>query len=240
MFKFLLKYNSKGRFIKNWSYKIWKLIDENEELKSRIDQSGILNGHEIIADFLKTNEFGLAYEHLIYMIQGSGIHLTENEYLEISEFSLKLKLEKPELTFPTLIEVKELYRIIELFNLTQKKAVNKLIEIWGMETPMKRDEWIAWSQNQFDKNKFNNDEGIQIYPHGFGLSYQDSENYIDFDFGANGEIYGFDVSRIWFFIETNKIKTLFTDENQIKKVIDNETNEGRVEFSGYINYYKKN
>jgi len=239
MFKFL-KYNSKRKPIESWLNKVWTLIDKNEELKSRIDKSGILDGHEIISDFLKNNEFGLAYEHLIYMIQESGIHLTNDEYNEISEFSLKIGLEKPELTSPTFIEVEEFYRILELFNLTQKKAVNKLTEIWGMESPMKRNEWIVWTQNQCDKDKFQNDEGIKIFPHGFGLSYQDSENYIDFDFGEHGEIFGFDVNRIWFFIETNKMKTLFTDENQIKKIVDNQTAEGKLEFSGYINYYRKN
>jgi hypothetical protein len=238
MLKFLI-HNSKGRPIKSWLNKVWTLIDKNEELKARINESGILDGPEIVSDYLKNNEFGLAYEHLIYMIQDSGIYLTDDDYNEIAEFSLKLGLEKPELTSPTSIEVEEFYRILELFNLTQKKAVNKLTGIWGMEFPINCDEWIEWSQNQYDKNGFQNNEGVKIFPHGFGLSYQDSEIYIDFDFGEHGETSGFDVNRLWFFIKTNEIKTLFKDEKQIKKVVDNQTAEGKLEFSGYINYYRK-
>ncbi len=104
---------------------------------------------------------------------------------------------------------------------------------------MTRDKWIGWSQDQYDKDKFKNNQGFKIFPHGFGLSYQDLEFIIDFDLGEYGETNGFDVNRLWFFIEKNNIKTIFKHEHQIEKVVAFETSQNNLTFSGYINYYKK-
>ena len=225
--------------IQQLSEQISALINNNEELKAKIDQVGILDGLITIHEFIEHNELGPAYKHLIYMISEPGIYLTEEQIDEISQLAKKFGLKKPTLSTPSAIETDEFYKLLESFNKAQEKAINNLKDLWGMNIPMIRDHWIGWSQNQYEKDEFKNEQNIKIFPHGFGLSYQDEDVYIDFDFGEHGESNGFDVNRLWFFIETNKIKTVFTNEKQIKKVVAFEAISGALEFSGYINYYKK-
>jgi hypothetical protein len=238
MFKFL-RDKKTSKLIASWAKRISDLIDANEALKLKIDQVGILDGNQIISEFLIQNEIGIAYDHLIYMISASGVDLSENQITEITTLSKLASVTRPVEISPTLIELDEFYIILNLFNLAQIKTVEKLIEIWAMETPMKRDVWTYWSQNLHKKHQFKNDQGIKIFPHGFGLSYQDAERFIDFDFGENGEITGFDGYRLWDFIEENNISTLFTSVNQIARVVEKEVTKGKLEYSGYINYYRK-
>jgi hypothetical protein len=239
MFNFF-KPDNPTKKIQQWSERISTLINNNVELKNKIDQVGILDGERTISEFIKYNELGLAYEHLTYMISESGIYLTEKQLNDISDLAGKFGLNKPNLLKPSKIETNEFYNLLQSFNNAQKKAINNLKTLWGMKTPITRDEWIGWSQNQHEKDEFRNEHNIKIFPHGFGLSYQDEDVYIDFDFGEYGESNGFDVNRLWFFLETNKIKSVFTNKNQITKVVDFELTSEAIEFSGYINYYKGN
>lgn len=238
MFK-SFRQNNLTKKIQQWSERVSTLINKNEELKAKIDKVDILDGQKTINEFLENNELGLAYEHLIYMILESGIYLTKEQIDDISKLAGRFDLKKPIILTPSVIEKDEFYNLLELFNKAQKKAVNNLKNIWDMNVPMTREHWIGWSQNQYGIDKFKNEQGIKIFPHGFGLSYQDEDVCIDFDFGKHGEFNGFDINRLWFFLEMNKIKTLFTNEKQIKKVVDFETECGALSFSGYINYYKK-
>ncbi len=63
-------------------------------------------------------------------------------------------LKKTDTTSPTLIELQEFYRILDLFNTTQQKVVDCLVELWGMPTPINRNQWIVWSQNQYVLDNF--------------------------------------------------------------------------------------
>lgn len=231
--------NDLSKSLPYWAKKVWTLIDENPELKSKIDQAGILNGNQIIAEYLENQEWGLAYQHLSYLIRETGIYLTPEEIGKVSQIAPKLGVEIPDLQSPSPIEIEEFYRILDLFHATQRKVVKNLTEIWGMESPMTNTQWISWNHKQYEKDQFKNEQGIKIYAHGFGLSYQDAEIYIDFDFGEHGEINGFDVHRLWDFIEENKINTLFRHVHQIEKVLSFEMAHEKLIFSGYINYYKK-
>jgi len=222
-----------------WTNHVKILINENENIKSQIDQTGILNGNEIVLEFINNNEFGLAFEQLTYIITESRVYLTDVELDDISELSKLVGIEKPNLYTYISLELEEFHKILKLYNHVQEIVVKNLIEIWKMETPMTCYDWINWSNNIYEKNKFHNNQGIIIDQHGFGLSYEDKEYNIDFDFGKNGEITGFDSGRIWYFIKSNYIKTVFTDENQINKIIKNEVYEGRIELRG-ANYYYKN
>lgn len=235
----LFKRNNPAKKIQQWAESISVLINYNEELKVKIDQVGILDGQTIIKEFIENNELGLAYEHLIYMISESGIYLTEEQTDDISQLAGKIGLSKPALFKPSVIEIDEFYNLLGLFNMAQKKVINNLKDLWGMTIPMTNNHWIDWSQDQYKKDEFKNEQNIKIFPHGFGLSYRDEKLFIDFDFGDDGESTGFDVNRLWLFIETNKIKTLFTNNKQIKKVVGFEVESGALEFSGYINYYKR-
>lgn len=62
------------------------LIEElyrTDPLNPTFDQTGILYGREIITDYLDHNEWGVAFEHLLYMIHESGIAFPENELQEL-------------------------------------------------------------------------------------------------------------------------------------------------------------
>lgn len=48
----------------------------NDEI---FDQIGILDGHATVTNFLDHNEFGLALEHVLYMIYESNIAFPDNE-----------------------------------------------------------------------------------------------------------------------------------------------------------------
>ena len=238
MFK-IFKRKTTSQKILDLSDQISELIEGNSELKSKIDQVGIIDGNQVVSEFIDNNENRLAYKHLIYMIQESGIHLETEQMREILNVANKVEGNEPDFFLPTVIEIEEFYRLLHDFNQIQQKVVAYLTKIWNMEIPMTGDKWIVWSQEQYERDEFKNEERLIIFPHGFGLSYEDSDDYIDFDFGEHGEINGFDVNRLWWFIETSEKRTLFTNEAQIKKVVDFETNAGNLVFSGYINYYKK-
>ncbi|WP_394747652.1 DUF6896 domain-containing protein [Spongiimicrobium salis] len=237
MFSFLKHRKTKNTLLK-WSNTVDTFIHANEVLQSKIDQSGILEGEEIISEFLENREFALAYEHLVYMIQESGIYLPDSLLHDISEFATKVGCTPPELSLPTVLETNEFYEILTLFRQVQDKVVSQLTRVWQMSFPIKADEWTVWSQTTYEKTAFANTQGITIFPHGYGLHYHDSENTIDFDFGEFGEAHGFTANRLWTFIQTNKVKTLFTHETQIKKVVTHLTEKGELKFSGYMNYYK--
>ncbi|QNR25154.1 MafI family immunity protein [Croceimicrobium hydrocarbonivorans] len=235
----LFRRNNPNQKIQEWSERLISLINKNEALKTQIDSAGIIEGPRIIKEFIEHNEPGLACEHLIYMISESGIYLREEEIDEISQLAKKFGLSISALSKPSEIETEAFYDLLESFNKAQEKVVLNLKSLWGMKTPMPCTLWVLWSRNQYEIDKFKNDQNLRIFPHGFGLSYQDDEVYIDFDFGEQGEYKGFDLYRLWLFLESNKMKTVFTNKNQIKKVIDFETTSGALEFSGYINYYKR-
>lgn len=62
------------------------LIEElhrTDPLNPTFDQVGILDGRENITEYLEHNEWGVAFEHLLYMIHESGIAFPENELLEL-------------------------------------------------------------------------------------------------------------------------------------------------------------
>jgi len=144
----------------------------------------------------------------------------------------------PDLNSSTEIENDEFYRILDNYNNVQIKAIEYLIKAWSMPKQITSTKWMDWSQSQYDKHSFKNESGIVIFPHGYGLQYKDKEIQIGFDLGDEGEIHGFDANRLWHFVESNKLKTLFTNMKQIEKVMESELSIGKLRFSGYINYYK--
>lgn len=63
------------------------------EPRSSLDQLGLKDGKEIIIDYLDHNEFGLALEHLVYMIEETEISLPQSTVANIREVSILLKLD---------------------------------------------------------------------------------------------------------------------------------------------------
>jgi hypothetical protein len=79
--------------------------------------------------------------------------------------------------------------------------------------------------------------GIKVFPHGCGLSIAFNDTWIDFDFGENSEINGFDAYRLWSFAERNKIQHGFESYKEVEAAIEQAVGKELIRFSGYINYY---
>ena len=155
------------------------------------------------------------------------------------EFAKEYGFENPDFLTPSQKEIDEFYRILLKFNETQDYVVGKLVSLWDMKLPMNTGFWVSWSNDLNESHNFKNDEGIDIFPHGFGLSFKDDLVWIDFDFGDQGETDGFDPNRLWLFIKNNRIKTTLISIDQIDKIIKDQVEKDIIIFSGYINYYKK-
>ena len=59
---------------------------------------------------------------------------------------------------------------------------------------------------------------------------------VDFDFGAAGEIDGFDAWRLWQFVERNHLDSGFLTEGALTATFDDEVAVGAIRYSGYILY----
>ena len=54
------------------------------------DQLGILDGHSTVADFLDHNEWGLALEHVLYMVHESNIDFPSEDLSVLNSLAEKL------------------------------------------------------------------------------------------------------------------------------------------------------
>ena len=58
------------------------------------ESAGILDGKQIILEFLEHNEYGCAFEHLSYVINESNIKLNSEQIIELNEIGQKLNINK--------------------------------------------------------------------------------------------------------------------------------------------------
>ena len=130
----------------------------------------------------------------------------------------------------------EFATVLDAFNAAQLHAV-KILEGYGIPIPKSNLDWTILKLEPEIKSKMSSD-GIHIFKHGYGLTIKDSTCYIDFDFGKNGEVNGFDVHRLFFFIEKNNIPSRYKTVDEIKCDFKEALEAGEIFFSGYINHYK--
>lgn len=57
---------------------------------SKIKSAGILDGKEIIFEFLELNEYGCAFEHLTYVVSETETKLTTGQAKKIKQLDEKL------------------------------------------------------------------------------------------------------------------------------------------------------
>ena len=62
------------------------------------DQEGFLNGSAIIKDYLAEGEYGIAVEHLIYMVYESELVFPSEIIKELHAIASKLSVKNPYLT----------------------------------------------------------------------------------------------------------------------------------------------
>lgn len=204
-----------------------------------INLAGIIDGGQIIREFIECNESRLAIDHLVYLLIETETKISSGDEKELLEICNKLNLNNIDLKIPSSVEIDEFYRIVSLFNEAQNKVVEILKQKWNIKTPISSHDWVEWRVEALNNKTLMSIEGIQIYPHGHGLWFQNNEFNIDFDFGENGEYNGFDSNRIYHFLESNKIETSIESEKRLMKILEFEYTNERLIFSGYINYYKK-
>lgn len=134
-------------------------------------------------------------------------------------------------------DVVAFYDLVHKFNDTQAKAVNILMDVWNVKTPITTTKWVDWRVNQMVNKLPNEKQGVTIFPHGYGLSMKTTEFSIDFDFGEEGQINGFDAGRLASFNNKINPESILTDNTFIQSIITHEVQKGNLLYSGYINYY---
>ncbi|MEM8525821.1 MAG: hypothetical protein AAGG68_14365 [Bacteroidota bacterium] len=60
--------------------------------KIKIESQGIIDGKQVIFEFLNHNEIGCAYEHLDYMIHEIGIQLSATQISQMNEIGKELNI----------------------------------------------------------------------------------------------------------------------------------------------------
>lgn len=61
---------------------------------SPLDQEGLRNGKDIITDYVRHGEAGLALEHLVYMIHETGVNLPEVTRTQIAETAIAMGMDE--------------------------------------------------------------------------------------------------------------------------------------------------
>jgi hypothetical protein len=79
--------------------------------------------------------------------------------------------------------------------------------------------------------------GVRYFKHGYGCAVSLPTGSVDFDFGTNGEIDGFDAWRLASFAGDKLSDYGFADEDAITECFKAEVAAGSLVYSGYILYY---
>jgi hypothetical protein len=126
-------------------------------------------------------------------------------------------------------------RLAELIRDYQEKVREAiaLLEAAGIPRPRSNVEWAA----SHDPGRLSLDGGFSFYKHGFGCSVDGPAWGVDFDFGAEGQIDGFDAWRLYDFARNDLARYGFASENEIASAVAETANLGDLIFSGYILYY---
>lgn len=78
---------------------------------------------------------------------------------------------------------------------------------------------------------------VAYFKHGAGCGVHLPHRAVDFDFGAAGEIDGFDPGRLGVFASTRLYEYGFASENEVARVFDAALEAGTIRYSGNVVYY---
>ena len=79
--------------------------------------------------------------------------------------------------------------------------------------------------------------GIKYFKHGYGCAVHLKSGAVDFDFGENGQVNGFNSSRLWSYANNINERHGFNSESEIAQQMKFAERENDIEYSGYILYY---
>jgi len=103
----------------------------------------------------------------------------------------------------------------------------------GIEAPKSDIEWAA--NGIAGRGRLS--DGAEFFKHGYGCAIKYAGGAVDFDFGREGEIDGFDASRLWDFAEATNRSYGFSGFKDVDTAVKKAAAEGSLRFSGYILYY---
>lgn len=126
-----------------------------------------------------------------------------------------------------------LQRLIGDYQAVVARRFTQLRAELGFEAPKSNTDWACNGLEQ--KGRLS--DGTQYFKHGYGCAINGTTDSVDFDFGANGEIDGFDASRLWGFAGASKKDYGFGSEKEIEAAIKKATAEGYLRYSGYMLYH---
>lgn len=130
----------------------------------------------------------------------------------------------------------ELNLLIEQFNHIQRRAVDVLEREFGCKRPESNMDFVSRCAPHIRKVGYECG-GYKIRPHGYGMEIKVDGKTIDFDFGINGEIDGFDAWRLSCFSRRNNLINRLKSEEDIKSAILSAVESGHIVKSEGLNYY---
>lgn len=112
-------------------------------------------------------------------------------------------------------------------------AAVDLMQRSGIPRPLTNTDWVFNDIPQRGELE----GGVRYFKHGYGCAVSLPNGTVDFDFGAQGEIGGFDAWRLAGFAGDKLSEYGFADEYAIAACIEAGVAAGSLMYSGYILYY---
>ena len=108
-----------------------------------------------------------------------------------------------------------------------------LLEGSGIPKPATPDAWAGLDIPQRGELQ----GGVRYFKHGYGCAVNLPSGKVDFDFGAEGKIDGFDLWRLVGFAEGRLITYGFSSEQDVKSAFQLAEQSGEIVRSDYILFY---
>lgn len=107
-----------------------------------------------------------------------------------------------------------------------------VLVLW-LNIPLTNTDWVVTDIPQRGELE----GGVRYFKHGYGCAVHLPTGTVDFDFGAQGEISGFDAWRLAGFAGDRLSAYGFADEDALTECFKAEAAAGALVYSGYILYY---
>ena len=67
----------------------YERVNWEPEPESALDQAGLRNGLDIVKDYIKHGEAGVAFDHLLYMIEETSVQLSKDSWTRLLNIANK-------------------------------------------------------------------------------------------------------------------------------------------------------
>jgi hypothetical protein len=125
-----------------------------------------------------------------------------------------------------------LAQLIRDYQAAVEKAV-ELLECSGIPRPATPTDWVGYDIPQRGQLA----GGVNYFKHGYGCAVFLPSGKVDFDFGAEGQINGFDLWRLTGFAGKWLKNYGFTSEQAVKSAFQSAIESGEIVPSAYILHY---